>query len=369
MKYRNIYNRCDFSPSAGLLFGPVGISKQYELIKTKKSVYCIRSINDDNQELSYFDVDENQLYTDIIYYGSKLYDILKDDLLSVDISKLSSRKPSDIIYDNGIAKHIDLIEPICIDFIDNYGFPLSTDDEQVIQHGLFYYLNKNCYNIVSVVSIVRYILIIFMLHQSLIHLNNIKNVYPQIYSCLFNNPEITNSNMLNSLSIYANSYNNFLNQTSKYVIRIITRDDNTLVPIRYTTNLFTFAFEVFINCLCTLSYKAWENDDTYSYISFRKCQKCLKNIFDEPNVSTTNNKIPLNRFYICDDCKKDAKRIASRKYEHSLREMYDDIKSMLPSITNPELIATINSMKPKDIITKKELKELKDKILKENGRN
>lgn len=368
LKYKNIYNKDDISQSAGVLFGPCGISTQYELIKTNNLIYCIRSVNDHSQELSYFDVDENQLYADILEYGKKLYEILKEELIQIDILKLNSKKPLEIIYSNSIDNHITEIEPICINFIKDYGFPISTD-ELIYNFDFYMYLNNNCYNIVPIIEIVRYILVIFMLHQSLIYLSDIKDKYPQIYNCLFIKVEATNIEILNVLANYVNSSNNFLNVISKYKTKILISNNNNLIPIRHTTNLFTFAFETFANCLCALSFKEWETNDTYSYITFRKCQKCLKNIFDEPNVSTTDNNIPFNRFYICEDCKKHAKKIASRKYEHSLRETYDRIKAMLPSIENPELISAIKSMKPKDEISKKELKELETKITKENGRN
>lgn len=367
MKHKNIYNKNDISYSAGVLFGPIGISNQYELIKTNNSIYCIRSVNDEPQELSYFEVDENKLYTDILKYGNELYQILKDELIPVDISKVSSRNKINIIYENSIDKYIDKIEPICFSFLNNYGFPVAVD-ELISTFDFYMYLNKNCYNIIPVIDVIRYILVIYMLHQSIIHLSDIKVKYPEIHNCFFKNIKDSNLDMLEALSKYANSRNLFMNNSSKYLVKVLTNDSDNLIPIRYTTNLFTFAFETFVNCMCTLSFKEWEANDTYSYISFRKCQKCLKNIYDEPNVSTTSNHIPLNKFYICDDCKRDAKIIASRKYEHSVRELYDKVKAYLLTGSNPELISEIKSMPPKDKITKAYLKELEAKIAKENGR-
>ncbi len=362
MKCRNIYTGNNIPLSSGVLFGPIALSNQYETIKINNYLDCIRSLNDEQQELSYLDINENKLYSDVLRYGNDLYEILKDNLLPINIQKLSSREYNGIISSNDINEHLNTIYPICLKFIENYGFPFSIDDTEILNNDIFYHLNKMCYNIVPIISIVRYILVIYMLHQVLYSLDDIKETHPQIYNCLFEDYENTNLDMLETLVKYISSYNNFLNNGSTYKIKIIENDSGNLTPIRYTTNLFTFAFEAFTNCLCTLSFKECEADNTYSYTSFRKCQKCFKNIIDEPNVDTIDERIPLNKSYICDDCKKESKRESSRLYERTLRELYDKLKSNIDNCS-PKLANEIKHLKPKDKETKKHLKELYSEYL------
>ena len=59
----------------------------------------------------------------------------------------------------------------------------------------------------------------------------------------------------------------------------------------------------------------------------------------------------------CDECKQELKRIASNKYEHSIRTLYDELKNNVDKC-NPKLANEIRNLKPKDKETKANLQRL-----------
>lgn len=65
---------------------------------------------------------------------------------------------------------------------------------------------------------------------------------------------------------------------------------------------------------------------------------------------------------------KKQKRI-SNKYEKSIRDLYDKIKSERQSVTNLDIISEIDNMPPKDKVTKTYLKTLLSKIEIEKNRD
>ena len=85
-------------------------------------------------------------------------------------------------------------------------------------------------------------------------------------------------------------------------------------------------------------------------------------------VDESNERIPFNKSYICNDCKEklksELKRESSRKYERTLREIYDKLKSVIDECS-PKLANEIMHLDTKDKETKKHLNELYSKYLKE----
>ena len=111
-----------------------------------------------------------------------------------------------------------------------------------------------------------------------------------------------------------------------------------------------------------------ENSSLHTYVAFRKCSGCSKNIVDLDMDRQNFLAAPKPKTKYCDDCKRKRKREVSKDYEHSIRILYDELKNNV-NICNPKLANEIRNLKPKDKETKSNLQRLYDEYQKEKEKN
>lgn len=369
MKYKYIYDEDTIDFECGILYGPMLECANYEFELINNSYYCLFGKKIIRYPYTYAQVNENIIYKDIVQYGKRFYEILKNDLCPINHSWYGNREQDKLVNDEIINTNIEKIKPICLDFIKDYGIPIGHNeyDYPSEYYDLF---KKSEYNFIPVAVMVRYSLLIFILHTIFSHLDKTIELYPELYRCFLGKQNYGNHNIMVRLFNYINSKNNLFYGYAEYHIKMIRIDDLTFMPIRHSTNLFIFAYETLINNICALSFKEIDEQEQVSeYLTFRKCQKCLKNIYDEPSVARESKRIPTQRFYLCEECRKKAKLLSKRNYEKNKRIKYNEIKAKLPQLKDEQLIYDIKHMKPKDMIRMYELNKLEDRIIKEKGIN
>lgn len=375
MIYKKIYEEEELLNETSVLFGPFYLNTNYKIIKETKLInkyIAIGNITDKSSTRYYSDLNENQIYANFLPYGRKLYSILKEDIIPIYGNyNLENFKPGEehkLINEKTISKYIKKIEPICIDFLNNYGIPFdgSCEDDKDVETIIL--SNNYNHNYVIISDLVHNLILIYVLH-SLFRNTNTFESSKYVYKA-FNLEEQSNDKDIIKIIIdYINSpyspYNN-------YKIKMIFKSDST-INIRYTDNIFTLSTESFINDLCTLSFKSeFNNSDKKFYTSFRKCKNCLKTIADGTKTEYTSDAIPKYRKRLCDNCSKKAKQKAIINYENSVRKLVREIKELSDLCNNQSLLKEVNNIKMSTVL-KSELKDLKSKLLKEiekeNGRN
>ena len=359
MKYKKIYTEKNIKTNIETLYGifhPLGeVKLQGSDIK-----------NDTTDNIFMFgEVDEQRLYKDAVEYGRQLYNLLQDEI-KYKLNDPYSVDPYDSlrfyvltsIKENKIDKCFD----ICKGFVYDYNLPFDTLYYAVSRRSVGTFHN-------SLVRIVNYLVITFMFHILISKLSQGYDKYTNIYHTFgitkdFNDEAI--------FKVIIKNHNNF-----RYIEHagigtyklILIQNKHKLFPVRYTNNLFTFVHEVITNNLCAFTFYDFDDFNIENkYTVFKRCSGCLKTLSKKTTTSETYKKIPIHRELYCDNCKKKRKREASQIYEDTLREIYDNLKSELPNLSNPELISKIKNLPPKDKVKKKYLEELQLELDKEKVR-
>ena len=360
MKYLNEYTENDIDYNCGVLYGIFHPLGKITLKKERNTYYIVNNTTDNI--FMYGEIDEYQLYKDVIEYGNKLYSIFCNEI-GYKIYDSTSLDPYARVW-RPITHFIsnDKVEAafnICKDFIRDYNLPFDTQYYAISRKAIGFFQN-------DLLQIVNYLLVTFMIHTIFVELSDGFDKYPAIYNALDISSKLTNSDILKIITKIHNSFRYLEHENiGTYKISLIENGDS-LIPIRYANNLFTFVHEVITNNICTLSFHSLDSrNTTNNYVVFRKCSGCLKNLSDEADTQEEYKKIPIFKKKYCDECRLRAKKHSSTIYEHSIRELYDKVKAYLLTGSNPKLISEIKSMPPKDKITKAYLKELDTKIAKE----
>lgn len=368
-KFKNIYETNEIDFECDILYGPIIDYTTYEFKLIENNQYYIFGKDSNRTHFVYAEVNENTIYKDTVSYGKQFYKILKNELATINHSWIDEREQDKIVSNESINKHIEEIKPLCLKFVKEYGIPISLKEYDT--SSIYYDLSiKSEYYFIPIILMVRYSLLIFMLHTILLYLEKTRELYPNLYQCFFGKNEYGPNGMISILQIYLNSKNNLFYGHNKYLISLVINENNNrreYLPIRHTTNLYNFAYETFINSFCALSYKIEDyNEEKISYLTFRKCRKCLKNIEVESNINIENKTIPLSKNNLCEECKHKARLESKRNYEKNKRKKYEMIKAQLPNIKDKQLIYDIKHMKAKDKIRMYHLNELEDRIAKES---
>lgn len=302
MKYLELYNEKDFPDDVSLLYGYFYKSKNFEIYNYKNQWYIKNNVL--NYTKHYARVDEEELFVDILKTGRKLYNILKNSL--------------DPIYNNGVWLKIPFnslvnlhvcnyyfkeLSPIILEFVNNYNIPICMENVN----------NANVSNnSISFNEIINTILFIYILNYIYVKLSSGVEKHYSIYNLFSIKKESSNEDILRELSNIFNYSNGMLFGLGTYKTNII-RLDNSYTPFRYTTNLFTFAWEFLQSSFCTLTYKE-NTDDGVEYLTFSRCANCLSTISEVKEYELSHNSLPQYFKFLCDNCKK--KKIANQKLAH-----------------------------------------------------
>ena len=107
-------------------------------------------------------------------------------------------------------------------------------------------------------------------------------------------------------------------------------DSKIFIPMRYATNLFTFAWDTLQNYFCTnIVYDMNEADEKKCYVIYRRCPDCLATFSKEKEIDISFNQTPSMRLKYCDKC---SKRHRNQKYESEISILYKFIKESIDSI-------------------------------------
>lgn len=364
MEYKNIYKQNYIYYDSGLLYGTFHPLGNIILEKEDNHYNIVNDTNDDT--ILYGEIDEYKLYKDVINYGRELYLLFKNSIThkiycTTDLDPYTRVwRPITIFNsDSDIKKSFE----ICKRFVEKYNLPFDT---------LYYAVPRKGkqHKKISLLKLVNYLIVSFMIHTIFAELSDGYSKYPDIYKAFDIEPNLNNKEILKIIIKCHNSFKYLKNENiGNYIVDMI-EENNSFIPIRYTNNLFTFVHEVITNNICTLSFYSSEKlEEINQYIVFRKCSICLSTINDEKETQIDNKKVPINRKIYCDECKQKAKKRISNKYEKSIRDLYDKIKSERQSVTNLDIISEIDNMPPKDKVTKTYLKTLLSKIEIEKNRD
>lgn len=364
MKYIEEYTEYDIDYNCGVLYGifhPLGDIT----IKRERGTYYIANNTKDNTFM-FGEIDEYKLYKDVVGYGNKLYSIFSNEI-GVKLYDSTTRDPYEsisipITYFSSDDK-LKAAFNICKDFVKDYNLPFDTQYYAFPRRAIGYFQN-------SMLRIVNYLLISFMVHTVFVELSDGYEKYPNIYKALDISNNLNNNDVLKIITKIHNSFRYLERENiGAYKVTMI-ENGNIIIPIRYANNLFTFVHEVITYNICTLSFHSLDTSNSINkYVVFRKCSVCLKNLSDDVDTQLEYKRIPIFKKKYCAECKIKAKRHSSTVYEHSIRRKYDEIKSNRSHISNVKLISKIDSMPPKDKITKAYLNELEAEIAKEKGRD
>ena len=354
MNFKELYTKNNIDYNCGKLFGPIEIIKDYTYSINKKGMKTfIPIIDTDYHEAFYAEIDEYDFFYDVLHYGHQLYNILKSNINPLPktwaIHNSFEKSYLSIISEEIINDKWNKIDSICLDFAKHYTIGVVPQRYFPVE----YKLNRGT----PISFTINHILFIYMFHTVFANLSAGYNKYSEIYKAFGINDFHTDSEILDIIITYVNIYSMHYYHIMSYNLEII-RVDDTIIPFTITPNIFTFAFEVFQNNLAARSFYSFdEYNDVHSYVGFRKCSRCLKNISDPDMDRQLFSLTPIYKKQYCDDCKKELKRISSNKYEHSIRTLYDELKNNIDKC-NPKLANEIRNLLPKDKETKTHLEKL-----------
>lgn len=354
MECKELYTKNNIDYGCGKLYGPFPLIKDYSFSTNKKGMKTIIPIKDNNYiDLFYAEMDEYSFFYDVIHYGQLLYEVFKDNINHLPrtwvIPQSFEKSYINIISEQILINNFSKIESICFEFLKKY------TPGVVFQR--YFPIEYKATQGIPLSFMINHILLIFMLHTIFANLSTGFNQYTEIYNAFSINENDTDSEVLDKIIEYINIYSLPYYHIMSFNFEIL-RIDNNIIPITITPNIFTFAFEVLQNNVAARSFYSFdEYNDVHSYIGFRKCSRCLKNMADLDMERQTQLVMPVYKRVYCDECRKELKRIASNKYEHSIREIYDELKKNVNKC-NPNLANEIRNLKPKDKETKSHLMKL-----------
>lgn len=374
MKYKNIYKEENVDIATGTsIYGSFIIAENYSF-DMLFDIPCLVANNvqldNNHRPIKYYGlVNENDFCKDINRYGKKLYSIFKNDFNQLyKYKSMLNIKHKSLLNRDVIMNNVDAVLPICLSFVNDYGLPINMREMLDFTDCKEYELlaRKYASTCIPIELIINQILIYYILN--LIFKNLVSGYKNNIeaYNILSIDKSITSLNIfeanltiLDILASFISSRFFPLNESRNYMLKLVKANDNTIIPIRYTFNIFTFALERFVNDLSTLSFKE-DNEvfDETTYYIIRKCRKCLSNTVDIKTIKN-NIKVPTTKRMYCEDCEHKERIERNRRYEHSLRALYDELKANIDKC-NPKLANEIKNLKTKDKETKSHLIELYD---------
>ncbi len=374
MKYKNIYKEENVDIATGTsIYGSFIIAENYSfdmLFDIPCLVANNGQLDNNHRPIKYYGlVNENDFCKDINTYGKKLYSIFKNDFNQLyKYKSMLNIKHKSLLNRDVIMNNVDAVLPICLSFVNDYGLPINMREMLDFTDCKEYELlaRKYASTCIPIELIINQILIYYILN--LIFKNLVSGYKNNIeaYNVLSIDKSITSLNIfeanltiLDILASFISSRFFPLNESRNYMLKLVKANDNTIIPIRYTFNIFTFALERFVNDLSTLSFK--EDDEVFdetTYYIIRKCRKCLSNTVDIKTIKN-NIKVPTTKRMYCEDCEHKERIERNRRYEHSLRALYDELKANIDKC-NPKLANEIKNLKTKDKETKSHLIELYD---------
>lgn len=372
MKYKNIYKEDNIDIATGTsIYGSFVIAENYSF-DILFDIPCIVANNvqiDNNlRPIKYYGlVNENDFCKDINKYGKKLYSIFKNNLNQLyKYKSMLNIKHTTLLDRDVILDNIDDSLPICLSFVNDYGLPINMREMLDFTNCKEYELlaRKYASTCIPIELIINQILVYYILNLVFRNLTSGYKNNIQAYNVLSIDKSIASMNIfeanltiLDLLASFISSRFFPLNESRNYMLKLVKANDNTIIPIRYTFNIFTFALERFVNDLSTLSFK--EDDEVFdetTYYIIRKCRKCLSNTVDIKTIKN-NIKVPTTKRIYCEDCERKVRIERNRRYEHSLRALYDELKANVDKC-NPKLANEIRNLKPKDKETKSHLMKL-----------
>lgn len=372
MKYKNIYKEENLDIATGTsIYGSFIMAENYSydmLFDIPCLVANNVQLDNNHRPIKYYGlVNENDFCKDINRYGKKLYSIFRNNFNRLyKYKSMLNIKHKSLVDRDIIMNNVDSVLPICLNFVNDYGLPINMREMLDFTHCKEYELLARKYGstCIPIELIINQILVYYILNLIFKNLVSGYKSNIQAYSVVSIDKSITSLNIfeanlmiLDILASFISSSFLPLNESRNYILKLIKANDNTIIPIRYTFNIFTFALERFVNDLSTLSFK--EVDETFdetTYYIIRKCRKCLSNTVDIKTIKN-NIKIPTTKKIYCDDCEQKVRIERNRRYEHSLRALYDELKANVDKCS-PELANEIRNLKPKDKETKSHLMEL-----------
>lgn len=361
MKYKVIHNANHVDESCNVCFGMFYNSSDFTIYSDENGSYWICNNKFDPATLSYGEVDDYIFFEDTLAFGEKLYLLLKDSINKVFADgRYLSFVP--LFVDNcAINDKIDDIKPLCKEFVSNYNIPIypieSCDYDFLLGRIPFYFLVNDA---------LRFYILNFMCDDLLESYEEHEKLYQSIGIERDDLPIDVYTKVFSYLD-HIQGYHD-IGRYRTNVIEDMYGDG--FMPIKYVTNLFTFAYEVLINNIATFaSYSKSDSNEQHEWEAYAKCYKCLATIRKKIVVSCDSTFKPQRKKILCDKCKSENRRESVKKYEKSKREVYDFLKINCYKSKNEELINAIENLGPKDKSTKKNLERLKRQLDSEINKN
>lgn len=314
---------------------------------------CILPIKDDSiEEHSYFaEINSFDFFNDVIKYGKQFYKVLNNCITPI---KKTYRPPQtfeesciSIVSEESIKLHLEELKPICYSFVKEYGTPV------VFQR--FYPVSYKMHYGFPISFIINQTLFIYIIFTVFSKLASGYNSYTKIYNMILITKKLEDEEILEMITEYINIYSMPTYHFSSFNMEMLKHGTHIL-PITITPNLFTFAFEALQYNVATMSFFEPLDDGSSEFTMFRKCPRCFKNITDVIEVEDFI-KTPKVKHIYCEECKKEIRRITNKKYKHSIREIYDILKSNI-SECPIKLASQIKALPAKDKVRKKDLVKL-----------
>lgn len=323
-------------------------------LSLNQPLYIYNITNDKTNYYSY--VNNKELFKDTLLYGEKLYNILENELITIYSKEMPIRTTKNCINNVSISAKIQQIEPIVQQFINDYNIPISQDSSTED-------------NVIAVSDIVNLIMLIYIIHIIYTNLSKGYDKYKKAYFVLGITKEYNDKDIFLEIARFCNYATYKYHKLGTYQTKIIMQETKTryiLVPMRYATNLFTFAWDFLQNCICS-SIVSIENDanEEKNYTLYYRCPVCLKTFSIEKTVNQSFNKTPKIKVTYCDQCSKKQRNI---NYEKGIAKLYKQIKESLNDIDTTtdegkQLYDEIKNLKAKcHYRNKKVLNELKERI-------
>lgn len=361
MKYKVIHNANHVDESCNVCFGMFYNSSDFTIYSDENGSYWIRNNKFDPATLSYGEVDDYIFFEDTLAFGEKLYLLLKDSINKFFDDGRYLSITSFFADECAINDKIEDIKPLCKEFVSNYNIPIYpieyADFDSLFGRISFRHLVNNALTI--------YILN-FMCDDLLKSYEKHKKLYQSIGIERDDLPIDVYTKVLSYLD-HIQGYHDI----GKYRTSVIEdMYGYGFMPIKYVTNLFTFAYEILINNIATYaSYSKANSNEQHKWMAHAKCYKCLATLRKEIIVSCDSTYKPQRKKRLCDKCKLENRRETVKKYEKSKRVVYDYLKINCYKSKNEELINAIENLGPKDKSTKKNLERLKRQLDSEINKN
>lgn len=351
MKYKIIYNENHVSENCKVCFGKFYDNWTFTTYYDGEFCY-IKNEKYDTKNLSYGEVEQYDFFKDVLMLGKELYKLFKDNLKPVFKNGGYVELTCDFVSNKDINKNIEKVIPLCLDFVSQYNIPIYSLERNN---------SENLENSISVHELVNNAIMIYIINFAY---SDICEHYEE-NETLYKSLEIDSDDVKEDILIKIVSFlDNIIGRASlgRYKTDVTRNwDDENIIPIRYVTNLFTFAYETLINNIASsITYYEYDNGEVHTWIAYTKCHRCLATLSKEVKVSI-DYKPTFNKL-LCDECQKVNRHKSVMNYERTKREIYDYLKKNIHRSKNNDLINEVNNLKPKDKESKTHLKILKQSL-------